>query len=43
MLTKYDIELIQIGDDVPKGTSNNNEQKQEERTSDTTSLEALFK
>lgn len=43
MLTKYDIELIEIGSTTPVTTSSENSNQTNEKTVDTTSLEALFK
>lgn len=43
MLTKYDIELIEIGSITPVTTSSENSNQTNEKTVDTTSLEALFK
>jgi transcription termination/antitermination protein NusA len=42
MLTKYDIELIEIAA-LSSGSTNNDSNTAEERTTDTASLEALFK
>ncbi|MGB1227007.1 MAG: transcription termination factor NusA [Poseidonibacter sp.] len=41
MLTKYEIELVEIEGSTPTDEGNN--QRKEERTTDTSSLEALFK
>jgi transcription termination/antitermination protein NusA len=44
MLTKYDIELIEIASLSTNSTSTNDKNNvQEEKTTDTASLEALFK
>jgi len=44
MLTKYDIELIEVESDMPSSSDTNNYDNQEqEKTKDTASLEALFK
>lgn len=43
MLTKYDIELIEIGSTTPVTTSSENSNQTNEKIVDTTSLEALFK
>jgi N utilization substance protein A len=42
MLTKYDIELIEVESDMPSSNDNQYNQEQE-KTKDTSSLEALFK
>jgi len=42
MLTKYDIELIEIGSKTPTLNNETNVQV-DEKTTDTASLEALFK
>ncbi|MEA1913740.1 MAG: transcription termination factor NusA [Campylobacterota bacterium] len=41
MLTRYDIELIEVESDIP--TAGDGEIQQEQKTADTASLEALFK
>ena len=43
MLTKYDIELVEIEGSTPTLNSNNNDSSNVEKTTDTASLEALFK
>ncbi|MDN5105723.1 transcription termination factor NusA [Aliarcobacter butzleri] len=43
MLTKYDIELIEIGSKTPTLNNETNVQVVDEKTTDTASLEALFK
>jgi len=43
MLTKYDIELIEVGTDVINSATNNSDNKDAEKSTDTASLEALFK
>ncbi|MGB5793698.1 transcription termination factor NusA [Poseidonibacter sp.] len=43
MLTKYDIELVEIEGSTPTPTSGNNDSSNVEKTTDTASLEALFK
>jgi N utilization substance protein A len=42
MLTKYDIELIEVESDMPS-SSNSQYNQEQEKTKDTSSLEALFK
>jgi N utilization substance protein A len=43
MLTKYDIELVEIEGTAPSSNPMTNNNTQEEKTTDTASLEALFK
>ncbi len=43
MLTKYDIELIEVESDMPSASDGNYNNQEQEKTKDTASLEALFK
>ncbi len=43
MLTKYEIELVEVGTDVINSATNSSENPEADKTTDTATLEALFK